>query len=155
MMLQEGSKAIDVTLCNQDGVEVSLSQFNGKKIVLYFYPKDQTSGCTKQACAFAAAYDAFKRDDIVVIGISKDSVASHKRFVEKYDLPFILLADPKLSAIQAYDVWKEKKLYGKTYMGTVRATYIIDESFTIIKVFEKANPANNAQDILTYLSEHA
>lgn len=154
-MLQEGSKAIDVTLCNQDGVEVSLSQFNGKKIVLYFYPKDQTSGCTKQACAFAAAYDAFKRDDIVVIGISKDSVASHKRFVEKYDLPFILLADPKLSAIQAYDVWKEKKLYGKTYMGTVRATYIIDESFTIIKVFEKANPANNAQDILTYLSEHA
>lgn len=155
MMLQEGSKAIDVTLCNQDGVEVSLSQFKGKKIVLYFYPKDQTSGCTKQACAFAAAYDAFKRDDIVVIGISKDSVASHKRFVEKYDLPFILLADPKLSAIQAYDVWKEKKLYGKTYMGTVRATYIIDESFTIMKVFEKANPANNAQDILTYLSEHA
>lgn len=155
MMLQEGSKAIDVTLCNQDGIEVSLSQFKGKKIVLYFYPKDQTSGCTKQACAFAAAYDAFKRDDIVVIGISKDSVASHKRFVEKYDLPFILLADPKLSAIQAYDVWKEKKLYGKTYMGTVRATYIIDEDFTIMKVFEKANPANNAQDILTYLSEHA
>lgn len=155
MMLQEGSKAIDVTLCNQDGIEVSLSQFKGKKIVLYFYPKDQTSGCTKQACAFASAYEKFKRDDIVVIGISKDSVASHKKFVEKFDLPFILLADPELSAIQAYDVWKEKKLYGKTYMGTVRATYIIDEDFTIMKVFEKANPTNNAQDILTYLSEHA
>lgn len=150
-MLQEGSKAIDVTLCDQFGNEVSLGDFKGKKIVLYFYPKDMTSGCTKQACAFAAAYDAFRQADIAVIGISKDSVASHKKFVDKYDLPFVLLADPERKAIQAYDVWKEKKLYGKTYMGVMRSTYIIDEHFTIIKVFEKANPASNAQDILDFL----
>lgn len=154
-MLQEGTAALDVTLLDGFGNEVTLSNFKGKKIVLYFYPKDQTSGCTKQACAFASAYEEFKREDIVVIGISKDSVASHKKFIEKYDLPFILLADPELIAIQGYDVWKEKKLYGRTYMGTTRSTYIIDENFKIMKTFEKANPANNAQDILTYLREHA
>lgn len=152
-MLQEGTQAIDVTLCDQNGNEVALSNFKGKKIVLYFYPKDMTSGCTKQACAFAASYDAFKQKDIAVIGISKDTVTSHKKFVDKYELPFLLLADPELKAIQAYDVWKEKKLYGRTYMGVMRSTYIIDENFTIIKVFEKANPTTNAQDILNYLNE--
>ncbi len=152
-MLKEGMTAFDFTLSDSNGNEVSLSDYKGKKIVLYFYPKDMTSGCTKQACAFAAAYDEFKKQDIVVIGISKDTVASHKKFVAKYELPFLLLADPELKAIQAYDVWKEKKLYGKVYMGTVRATYIIDESFHIIKVFEKANPTSNAQDILAYLSK--
>jgi len=154
-MLQEGSKAVDFTLFDSEGNAVSLSDFKGKKIVLYFYPKDMTSGCTKQACAFATAYDAFQTLDAVVIGISKDSVVSHKKFAVKYHLPFLLLADPELIAIQAYDVWKEKKLYGKTYMGTMRSTYIIDEHFTIVKVFEKANPTNNAQDILQYLqNEH-
>lgn len=154
-MLKEGHMAIDVSLPDSSGNLVQLSKFKGKKIVLYFYPKDQTSGCTKQACAFAAVYDQFKEQDVIVIGISKDSVASHKRFVEKYELPFLLLADPELTAIQAYDVWKEKKLYGKSYMGTVRATYIINEDFRIEKVFEKANPQTNAMDILQYLKEHA
>lgn len=154
-MLKEGSAAVDFTLLDSNNQEVTLSNYKGKKIVLYFYPKDMTSGCTKQACAFAQSYEEFKKQDVVVIGISKDSVASHKKFIEKYHLPFILLSDPNLTAIQAYDVWKEKKLYGKVYMGTMRSTCIIDESFHIIKVFEKANPANNAQDILDYLKEQA
>lgn len=154
-MLTKGMKAIDFTLPDAFGNLISLQMYQGKKIVLYFYPKDNTSGCTKQACAFAAAYDEFKRNDIVVIGISKDSVKSHQNFAKKYDLPFLLLADPELQAIQAYDVWKEKKLYGKTYMGVVRATYIINESGIIEHVFEKANPASNAQDILQYLREQA
>lgn len=152
-MLKEGMSAIDFTLPDSNGDTVSLSDFKGKKIVLYFYPKDMTGGCTKQACAFASAYEEFKKQDIVVIGISKDSVASHKKFAAKYELPFILLSDPELKAIQAYDVWKEKKLYGKVYMGTMRSTYIIDEGFQIIKVFEKANPTSNAQDILAYLNK--
>lgn len=154
-MLQVGTKAIDFTLHDQDGNEVSLHEFKGKKIVLYFYPKDMTGGCTKQACAFASAYDAFKQADVTVIGISKDNVASHRKFADKYELPFLLLADPELKAIQAYDVWKEKKLYGRTYMGVMRSTYIIDENFTIIKCFEKANPTTNAQDILNYLQAEA
>ncbi|MCI9312245.1 MAG: thioredoxin-dependent thiol peroxidase [Erysipelotrichaceae bacterium] len=152
-MLETGQTAIDFTLYDQENREVSLSDFKGKKIVLYFYPKDMTSGCTKQACAFAAAYEEFKKEDIMVIGISKDSTASHQKFATKYELPFLLLADPELKAITAYDVWKEKKLYGRTYMGVMRSTYIIDEHFTIIKVFEKANPASNAQDILAFLAQ--
>lgn len=152
-MLETGMKAIDFTLPDKDGNEISLHDFKGKKVVLYFYPKDNTPGCTKQACAFAASFEAFKQEDIVVIGISKDSIKSHQKFAEKYDLPFLLLSDPELIAIQGYDVWKEKKLYGKTYMGVVRATYIIDEEGTIIKVFEKANPTTNAQDILDFLRE--
>ena len=154
-MLKEGSSAVDFTLPDNNGNPVTLSDYKGKKIVLYFYPKDMTSGCTKQACAFAQSYEEFKKQNIAVIGISKDSVSAHKKFVEKYDLPFSLLSDPELKAIQAYDVWKEKKLYGKTYMGTVRSTYIIDESFHIIKVFEKANTANNAHDILDFLAQQA
>lgn len=153
-MLEVGTMAPDFTLLNQNGEEISLSQYRGQKVILYFYPKDNTPGCTKQACAFKAAYDEFKREDIVVIGISKDSSASHIKFKEKYELPFILLSDTELEVIQAYDVWKEKKLYGKTYMGVTRSTYIIDEDGIIIKTFEKASPANNATDILQYLKEN-
>lgn len=149
-MLKENTPAIDFTLPDSNGNEVTLSDFKGKRIVLYFYPKDMTSGCTTQACAFSTAYHLFEKNDIVVIGISKDSVASHKKFEQKHQLPFLLLADPELTAIQAYDVWKEKKLYGRTYMGTMRTTYLIDEKFQIIKVFEKASPSTNASDILTY-----
>lgn len=153
-MLETGTKAIDFTLPDELGNDVTLSSFLGKKVVLYFYPKDSTPGCTKQACAFKAAYDEFRRQDIVVIGISKDSSASHLKFKEKYELPFILLSDVERTAIEAYDVWKEKKLYGKTFMGVVRSTYIIDEEGVIIKVFPKASPASNAEDILQYLKEN-
>lgn len=150
-MLEIGTKAIDFTLPDENGNLISLHDFIGKTIVIYFYPKDNTPGCTKQACAFKATYDAYKRDRIIVIGISKDSSKSHKRFKEKFELPFYLLSDEDTAIIQAYDVWKEKKLYGKTYMGITRSTYIINENGIIIKTFEKANPANNAQDILDYL----
>lgn len=126
-MLETNTKAPDFTLPDKDGNPVSLSDFRGRKVVLYFYPRDNTPGCTRQACAFAAAYDRFRSMDVTVIGVSKDSVSSHLKFAQKYDLPFILLSDPELQAIQAYDVWKEKKLYGKVSMGVVRTTYIIDE----------------------------
>lgn len=152
-MLAEGLKAPDFTLVDKDGNSVSLSDFLGKKVVLYFYPKDNTPGCTRQACAFAAAYDQFKNNQTVVIGISKDSVASHQRFAQKYNLPFLLLADPELQAIKAYDVWKEKKLYGKVSMGVVRTTYIINEEGRILKAMPKVKPDTNASEILEYLKE--
>ena len=123
----------------------------GKKIVLYFYPKDNTPGCTKQACAFSSVYEDFKKKDIVVIGISKDSVASHKKFAEKYSLPFILVSDPELVAIKAYDVWQEKKMCGKVGMGVVRTTFIIDENGCIEHIMPKVKPDTNAADILEYL----
>lgn len=150
-MLEVGKKAPDFTLPNQLGEDVSLSDFLGKKVVLYFYPRDNTPGCTKQACAFAASYEAFKSQDIVVIGISKDTVASHKKFVDKYELPFVLLSDKELVAIQGYDVWKEKKLYGKVSMGVVRSTYIIDETGVISHVMPKVKPDTNAAEILAML----
>ncbi len=150
-MLVVGTKAPDFTLQNKSGENVTLSSFLGKKVVLYFYPKDNTPGCTRQACAFAEAYQEFKCQDVVVIGISKDSVASHQRFADKYELPFILLSDPELQAIQAYDVWKEKKMYGKVSMGVVRATYVIDENGFIEKVMPKVKPDTNAAEILEYL----
>ena len=150
-MLKDGIKAPDFTLPDKDGNPVTLSSFLGKKIVLYFYPKDNTPGCTRQACAFAAAYEGFKAKDIVVIGISKDSVASHVKFAEKYSLPFILLSDKDLEAIKAYDVWQEKKMCGKVGMGVVRTTYIIDEHGIIEKVMEKVKPDTNAAEILEYL----
>lgn len=152
-MLEANRKAPDFTLTDKDGRQVSLSDFLGKKIVLYFYPKDNTPGCTRQACAFAAAYEQFRSQDVVVIGISKDSTASHQKFAQKYDLPFILLSDPQLQAIQAYDVWQEKKLYGKVSMGVVRTTYIIDEQGNIEKVMPKVKPDTNAAEILAYLLE--
>ena len=150
-MLETGVKAPDFTLLNQDGNPVSLSDFTGKKVVLYFYPKDNTPGCTRQACAFAASYEAFKSRDVVIIGVSKDSVASHEKFAAKYDLPFILLSDPELQAVKAYDVWQEKKNYGKVSMGVVRATYVIDENGVIEKVMPKVKPDTNAAEILAYL----
>ena len=150
-MLEIGMKAPEFTLSDKDGNAVSLSDFIGKKVVLYFYPKDNTPGCTRQACAFAAAYEGFKAKDVVVIGISKDSVASHLKFAQKHDLPFILLSDPELQAIQPYGVWQEKKLYGKVSMGVVRTTFIIDEQGNIEKVMPKVKPDTNAAEILAYL----
>ena len=151
-MLETGMKAPDFSLLDKDGNTVKLSDFQGKKVVLYFYPKDNTPGCTRQACAFAASYERFRTQDIVVIGISKDSVASHLKFAQKYDLPFILLSDPQLQAIQAYGVWQEKKLYGKVSMGVVRTTFIINEQGIIEKVMPKVKPDTNAADILAYLA---
>ena len=151
-MLEVDMKAPEFTLNDKDGNPVSLSDFLGKKVVVYFYPKDNTPGCTRQACAFAAAYEGFKSRDVVVIGISKDSVASHLKFAQKHDLPFILLSDPELQAIQAYGVWQEKKLYGKVSMGVVRSTFIIDEQGQIEKVMPKVNPDTNAAEILAYLA---
>ena len=150
-MLETGTKAPDFTLNDKDGNAVSLTDFAGKKVVLYFYPKDSTPGCTRQACAFAAAYEAFKTLGAVIIGISKDSEASHRRFAEKNGLPFILLSDPELKAIQAYGVWQEKKNYGKVSMGVVRSTFIIDEKGLIEKVMPKVKPDTNAAEILDYL----
>ncbi len=150
-MLEIGMKAPDFALKNSDGEEVRLSDFIGRKVVLYFYPKDNTPGCTRQACAFAGAYEGFKSLNAAVIGISRDSAASHKKFAEKYSLPFILLSDPELEAIQAYGVWQEKKLYGKVSMGVVRSTFIIDEQGNIEKVMPKVKPDTNAADILEYL----
>ena len=151
-MLEIGVKAPDFTLSDKDGNSVSLSDYLGKKVVLYFYPRDNTPGCTRQACAFAASYEAFKSLDAVVIGVSKDSVASHAKFAAKHDLPFILLADPELEAIRAYDVWQEKKLYGKVSMGVVRTTYVIDENGVIEKAMPKVKPDTNAAEILAYLT---
>ena len=151
-MLETGMKAPDFNLLDKDGNTVRLSDFQGKKVVLYFYPKDNTPGCTRQACAFAASYEQFKAQDATVIGISKDSVASHLKFAQKYDLPFILLSDPELQAIQAYGVWQEKKFYGKVSMGVARTTYIIDEQGIIEKVMPKVKPDTNAAEILAYLA---
>ena len=152
-MLEIGMKAPDFTLPDKDGNFVSLSDFLGKKVVLYFYPRDNTPGCTRQACAFAAAYEGFKEKDVVVIGVSRDSVASHLKFAQKYDLPFILLSDPELMAFQAYGVWQEKKLYGKVSMGVVRTTFIIDEQGNIEKIMPMVKPDTNAAEILNYLSK--
>lgn len=146
-----GDTAPDFALQDKTGNQVKLSDFAGQKVVLYFYPKDNTPGCTRQACAFAAAYDDFKKRNITVIGISKDSVESHRKFAEKHNLPFILLADPELQAIKAYGVWQEKKLYGKVSMGVVRTTFIIDENGKIEKIMPKVKPDTNAEEILNSL----
>ncbi len=151
-MLQPGTKAPDFALPDKDGNTVRLSDFAGKRIILYFYPRDNTPGCTRQACAFARSYDAFREKDVVVIGISKDSVASHLKFAQKYELPFVLLSDPELQAIQAYDVWQEKKNYGKVSMGVVRTTYLIGADGVIEKTMAKVKPDTNADEILAYLS---
>lgn len=147
-MIEVGMKAPDFSLLDKDGKVVSLSDFKGKKIVLYFYPKDNTPGCTRQACAFAGAYSEFKKRGIEVIGISKDSVPSHAKFVEKYNLPFTLLSDPNLDVANMYYVVKEKNMYGKLSIGVVRTTFIIDEKFNIVKIMHKVKPDTNAQDIL-------
>ena len=150
-MLEIGMKAPDFTLQDKDGRTVSLSDFLGKRVVLYFYPKDNTPGCTRQACAFAGAYREFQNKGVEVIGISKDSVASHVKFAEKHQLPFVLLSDPELTAIQAYGVWQGKKLYGKLSMGVVRTTFLIDEEGKIEKIMPKVKPDTNAAEILAEL----
>ena len=150
-MLEIGTKAPDFALPDQNGNTVRLSDFLGKKVVLYFYPKDNTPGCTRQACGFAQHYTAFESKNTVVIGVSKDSVASHLKFAQKYELPFILVSDPELQAIQAYGVWQEKKLYGKVSMGVVRSAYLIDEAGIIQKAMPKVKPDTNAQQVLAYL----
>ena len=150
-MLEIGTKAPAFTLPDQDGNPVSLSDFAGKKVVLYFYPRDNTPGCTRQACAFASAYEEFKNINAVVIGVSKDSVTSHQKFAEKHGLPFILLSDPERAAIEAYGVWQEKKNYGKVSMGVVRSTFVIDENGVVEKVMPKVKPDTNAAEILEYL----
>ncbi len=150
-MLEVGTVAPDFTLPDKEGNPVTLSQFRGKRVVVYFYPRDNTPGCTRQACGYAAAYDEFQTLDTVVIGISKDSVASHQKFAQKHELPFILLSDPELTAIQAYGVWQEKKNYGKVSMGVVRSTFVINADGVIEKVMPKVKPDTNAADILAYL----
>ena len=150
-MLEIGMKAPNFTLKDKNGNDVSLSDFLGKRVVLYFYPKDNTPGCTRQACAFAGAYKQFEAKGVEVIGISKDSVASHVKFAEKYYLPFVLLSDPERIAIEAYGVWQEKKMCGKVSMGVVRTTFIIDEDGNIEKVMPKVKPDTNAADILAEL----
>lgn len=150
-MLEIGTQAPNFTLKDKNGVDVSLSDFLGKKVVLYFYPRDNTPGCTRQACAFAGAYKQFEAKGVEVIGISKDSVASHVKFAEKYNLPFVLLSDPDRVAIEAYGVWQEKKQYGKVAFGVVRTTFIIDENGNIEKVMPKVKPDTNAADILAEL----
>lgn len=150
-MLEKGMKAPDFALQDQHGKTVALSDFRGTKVVLYFYPKDNTPGCTRQACAFAGLYREFEKKGVKVVGVSKDSVASHVKFAEKYGLPFTLLSDPELEAIQAYGVWQEKKLYGKVSMGVVRTTFIIDENGIIEKVMPKVKPDTNASEILAEL----
>lgn len=152
-MLKAGEKAPDFTLPDKDGNPVSLAAFRGKKVVVYFYPKDNTPGCTRQACTFRDAYEGFRSADVAVIGISKDSEGSHQKFAEKFDLPFLLVSDPERTVIEAFGVWQEKKLYGKVSMGVVRATFIIDESGVIEKVFPRAKPDTNAAEILAYLGK--
>ena len=154
-MLEVGMKAPDFTLQDKHGNLVSLSDFHGRKVVLYFYPKDNTPGCTREAIAFAAAYEGFKARDVAVIGISKDSTASHLKFAQKYDLPFVLLSDPDHAVIEQYGVWQEKKLYGKVSMGVVRSTYLINEEGIIEKAMPKVKPDTNAEEILAYLGTRA
>ena len=150
-LLEAGAQAPGFTLPDGEGGCVSLADFAGKRVVLYFYPKDNTPGCTRQACAFAGAFEEFRQLGAVVIGISKDSAASHKRFAEKHGLPFILLSDPELTAIQAYGVWQEKKMCGRVSMGVVRTTFIINQDGVIEKVMSKVKPDTNAAEVLAYL----
>ena len=150
-MLEKGTKAPEFSLPDENGEIRNLSDYKGKKLILYFYPRDNTPGCTKQACGFADLYPQFSEKGVEIVGISKDSVASHKKFKEKYSLPFTILSDTELQTIQAYDVWKEKKLYGKTSMGIVRTTYLIDENGVIIKAMDKVKAAENPKETLGLL----
>ena len=150
-MLKQGDRAPDFALKDKDSNTVRLSDFKGKKVVLYFYPRDNTPGCTRQACTFAWVYDEFKNKNVEIIGISRDSVESHVKFAEKHNLPFILLSDPSLEAIQAYGVWQEKKLYGKVSFGVVRTTFVIDENGNIERIMPKVKPDTNAAEILEFI----
>lgn len=150
-MIKAGDKAPDFSLTDKNGNVVNLSDFKGKKVVLYFYPRDNTPGCTRQACGFSDHYAEFQKKNVQVIGISRDSVASHQKFAEKYNLTFVLLSDPELEAIKAYDVWQEKKLYGKISFGVVRTTFIIDENGFIERIMPKVKPDTNAAEILEFI----
>ena len=150
-MLNTGDRAPSFTLKDKNGNEVSLSDLLGKRLVLYFYPKDNTPGCTRQACAFAGAYEEFQKRGVEVVGVSRDGVASHANFAKKYALPFLLLSDPELEAIKAYGVWQEKKMYGKVGFGVVRTTFIIDENGIIERIMPKVKPDTNAAEILEFL----
>ncbi len=150
-MLETGTRAPDFSLPDQDGKMHKLSEYRGQKVILYFYPKDNTAGCTKQACGFGDRYPQFREKGAVVLGVSKDSVDSHKKFEEKYGLPFTLLSDTEFEVIKAYDVWKEKKNYGKVSMGVVRTTYLIDEEGVIIRAMDKVKAADNPQEMLELL----
>ncbi len=147
-MLDVGTKAPAFTLPDQNGMQHSLEEYKGRKVILYFYPKDNTAGCTKEACSFADRYPQITEKGAVVLGISKDPVSSHKKFEEKYNLPFTLLSDPDAEVIRAYDVWKEKSMYGRKYMGIERSTYLIDENGIILKAYQKVKPADHAENIL-------
>ncbi len=151
-MLEEGKKAPAFKLKNQEGKTVSLNDFKGKKVVLYFYPKDNTSGCTKEACNFRDEFPKFGDLDAVILGVSPDSVESHKKFAEKYDLPFHLLSDEKKEVLEKYGVWKEKNMYGKKYMGVERTTYLIDENGKIKKIFNKVKVPNHNNEVLEALN---
>lgn len=151
-MLEVGQKVTSFSLPDHQGKIHHLQDYLGKKVVIYFYPKDDTPGCTRQACAFRDAYEGFKNSNIVVIGISKDSTDSHQKFIEKYDLPFVLLSDENKTVIDQFGVWQEKNMYGKVSFGVARATFVLNESHEIIKVFKKANPDSNAQDILDFIA---
>lgn len=152
-MLETGTKAPDFSLPDQNGVIHTLEEYRGKKLILYFYPRDNTPGCTKQACGFGELYPQITEKGAVVVGVSKDSVKAHKNFETKYSLPFTLLSDPELGVLKAYDVWKEKKNYGKVSMGTVRTTYLIDEEGTIIQANDKVKAADNPQQMLDAVSQ--
>jgi len=152
-MLEEGKKAPEIKLKDQDGNTVSLSEFKGQKVVVYFYPKDDTTGCTKEACHFRDEFPRFEKLETKVIGISPDSVESHKKFAEKYNLPFTLLSDAGKDAVEAYDVWKQKSMYGRNYMGVERTTYIVDEDGKIQKVFPKVKVENHIEEVLKALNE--
>jgi peroxiredoxin Q/BCP len=147
-MLKEGDKAIDFTLSDDKGEQIKLSDFKGKKVVLYFYPKDNTPGCSKEACSFRDVYDDILKAGAVVIGISADNKNSHEKFRSKFNLPFYLLSDPEHKVVHLYNAWGEKKLYGKIFMGIIRSTFIIDENLNILKVFPKVNPEGHGQEVL-------
>lgn len=154
-MLKIGQKAPEFTLNDKDGKEISLKDFLGKKVVIYFYPKDNTPGCTKQACGFAENFKKFEDNSIVIIGINKDSEKTHQNFANKYDLPFILLSDKEKKVLMAYDVWKEKMLYGKTSLGIVRTTFVVDEKGYIEHIFEKVRAKDNPEEVLKYFDINA
>jgi len=154
-MLEVGTKAPNFSLYDTNGNLVKLKNYLGKKVVIYFYPKDNTPGCTRQACAFRDQYDQFTKRDVVVIGISKDGTASHIKFANQHNLPFVLLSDPELTVMKAFGAWGEKTLYGKTMFGVTRCTFVLNEEGVITKVFKKANPDTNAEDILKFLDKQA
>jgi peroxiredoxin Q/BCP len=152
-MLKEGNKAPDFSTTDQDGNRVKLSSFKGQKVVLYFYPKDDTPGCTKEACSFRDSHSVYKDKNIMVLGISPNDEKSHQKFIAKFDLPFTLLTDPEHKIAEKYGAWGEKSMYGKKYMGIFRYTYLIDETGKIVKIFTKVKVAEHADEVLEAFGE--